>query len=157
MDDNLLQKLARQRAAGTGVSVPNHFGSADISAAWAELAKAWAKKDQWYIQGFRIDVPNGITQQQLQLSSPGRFLIGLSLTTQAQDALDALDIGFTLDVNNNSIVTDASVAMAVPNYAQGQRILFTPQPLAGNDNIEIQFDNNVGTTFIRVNLFYLPQ
>lgn len=113
-------------------------------------------KNLRYVQGFRFQLPQGATSQTIRLNSSGKELLGISIIPVT--AADQSDTQISFIVNNNNLLIDTDAENLNPNFVQGMIFFPTPQPLFGNDTIQLNFTkNNVGTINVIVNIFYVPR
>lgn len=116
-------------------------------------------KDKMYTQGFRTLInASTTTNVTIQLNSPGKFLLGISIIPVSGTNADIADCQIQLIVNNNNILLNVGAPNMNPNFVQGILYFPTPQPLMGNDSISINvIKNNAANVTIVGNIFYVPQ
>jgi hypothetical protein len=131
------------------------FGGYGASPAQMQLIQNFTKQ-QSYTQGYRFAFGAGITSQPLQLASPGKFLIGCSIIPEASSNIS--DTQVTLTINNNNVIMGVSAPLLNPGFIQGFLYYPTPQPLLGNDNIQVSFNKqNSGSIVLYFQMVYNPQ
>ncbi len=112
-----------------------------------------------YIQGYRNTVnASSSTTFTVTLNSVGKFLLGITVQPVSALLTTLGDTQVTLVVNNNNLLLATAANNLNPNFV-GNMIYFpTPQPLFGNDSIQITFiKNDAASPVIIYNFFYLPQ
>jgi|SRR6478752_9228723 len=110
-----------------------------------------------YSQGYRANINNGENTIPIKLSSSGREMLGIAIIpTGTSTDINDCQIGFV--VNNNNLLTQVAANNLNPAFVQGMIFFPTPQPLNGNDTINVTVTkNNAGTIAVIVNVFYVPQ
>jgi len=109
-----------------------------------------------YVQGFRTQIPQGNISVPINLNSSGKALLGIAIIPVA--SADISDTQTTFVVNNNNLLINVCTINLNPNFVNGMIFFPTPQPLFGNDNINLNFTkNDVGTINAIINIFYVPR
>jgi len=128
---------------------------ADVSSRQAQQTKSF-NQGLRYVQGFRSQIPQGNISVPINLNSSGRTLLGIAVIPVT--GADISDTQITFVVNNNNMLINVNVENLNPNFVQGMIFFPTPQPLFGNDNINLNFTkNNAGTVNAIINIFYIPR
>src|SRR6478609_2331432 len=110
-----------------------------------------------YSQGYRANVNQGANTVPIKLSASGREMLGIAIIpTGASTDISDCQIDFV--VNNNNLLTQVAASNLNPVFVQGMIFFPTPQPLNGNDTINVGIQkNNAGSIAVIVNVFYVPQ
>jgi hypothetical protein len=130
-----------------------------VSKKHAEQVKEF-NKNIVYVQGFRTTLAaTGATPINIQLNSPGKMFLGISLIPATGVNADIFDCAITIVINSLNIILNAAALNANPGFTQGILYLKTPQPLTGNDTITatITKSSGAGTPIVYLNAFYEPQ
>jgi hypothetical protein len=116
-------------------------------------------KNANYIQGFRATVPSaGSIPITMTLTSPGRFLTGVSILPASGVSTDLADCQVTFVVNNHTLLSSVACNTANPNFSLGFLFLPTPQPLSGQDTMIMTIAKNTAVAVIVIaNVFYEPK
>lgn len=116
-------------------------------------------KKQRRVKGYTFSVPNGQSQQNLQLSGTARILLGIQLLpvnpgtdTYIQGFQNISQISFKV---NNEIILESLHPNFATNYANDNEFLDIPRPLSGTDEITISFTNSGGTEVCAIAVYYI--
>lgn len=116
-------------------------------------------KKQRRVKGFTFSVPNGQSQQNLQISGTARILLGIQLLvvdpgtdTYIQGFQGISQIGFKV---NNEIIIESLHPNFVTNYANDEEFMSIPRPLSGTDEITISFTNSGATEVCAIAVYYI--
>lgn len=111
------------------------------------------------MQGFRSAIAaSSTTNITITLNSPGLRLLGIAIypTTAILTTLGDTQINFV--VNNLNLLLGVGANSLNPNFVQNMLFLPTPQPLQGNDSINLAvIKNDAGTATILTQIFYVPR
>lgn len=112
-----------------------------------------------YIQGTRLQLnASGTTSLQISLNASGIQFLGFTIVPASGLLTTLADTQVTLMINNNSLVLNASANNTNPNFVSNMIFFPTPQPLFGNDNIQMTFNkNDANAVFVTANIFYIPR
>lgn len=154
--------LTRQRAVLPGVPT----NAEELKTKYGDLASVekikrlqdWANRNAFVCQGFRIETQPGETPSKLELNSPADWLVGVSVSTQTQDANDVRDVTFTLQVNNFQLLSEVSMPTVVRGNGLTDQLYFpVVYPMGQNDNINTIIDRvNGGSTPNYIHIYYIP-
>lgn len=116
-------------------------------------------KKQRRVKGFTFSVPNGQSQQNLQISGTARILLGIQLLPVAPGT-DTFIQGFQNITNfsfkvNNEIILESLNPTFATNYANDGEFLAIPRPLSGTDEITISFTNSGVTEVCAIAIYYI--
>ena len=116
-------------------------------------------KKQRRVKGFQFSVPNGQSQQNLQISGTARILLGIQLIP-ISPGKDTYIQGFQAISNvsfkvNNEIIIESLHPNFVTNYANDGEFMPIPRPLSGTDEITINFTNSGATELCAIALYYI--
>jgi hypothetical protein len=116
-------------------------------------------KKQRRVKGFTFSVPNGQTQQNLQISGTARILLGIQLIpvnpgtdTYIQGFQEISNISFKV---NNEIIIESLHPNFVTNYANDGEFMPIPRPLSGTDEVTISFTNSGVTEVCAIAIYYI--
>lgn len=114
-------------------------------------------KEKIYTQGYRFTQNGaGSNQQTVQLSAPGKFLVGINVTPVTGS--DVSDMQAGLSVNSLNELVSVSFSLLNPNFTLGFLYFPVPTPLIGNDSIIFSWvKNNSGNVTFYMQLLYNPQ
>jgi hypothetical protein len=112
-----------------------------------------------YTQGFRQAVAaSAITSATITLNSSAMFLLGIAVFPTTAILTTLGDTQVTLVVNNNTLLYSVAANSLNPNFVQNMLFFPTPQPLQGNDVIQISFNkNDAAAVTVYTNVFYVPR
>jgi hypothetical protein len=116
-------------------------------------------KKQRRVKGFTFSVPNGQSQQNLQISGTARILLGIQLLPVAAGT-DTYIQGFQRISNvsfkvNNEIIIESLHPNFVTNYSNDEEFMPIPRPLSGTDEITISFTNSGLTEVCAIAIYYI--
>jgi len=116
-------------------------------------------KKQRRVKGFQFSVPNGQSQQNLQISGTSRILLGIQLLP-VNPGTDTFIQGFQSISNisfkvNNEIIIESLNPTFVTNYSNDEEFMPIPRPLSGTDQITINFTNSGGTEVCAIAIYYI--
>jgi hypothetical protein len=116
-------------------------------------------KKQRRVKGYTFSVPNGQSQQNLQLSGTARILLGIQLLV-VDPGTDTYIQGFQTISNisfkvNNEIIIESLHPNFVTNYANDEEFMSIPRPLSGTDEITISFTNSGATEVCAIAVYYI--
>ena len=116
-------------------------------------------KKQRRVKGFTFSVPNGQSQQNLQISGTARILLGIQLLPVAPGT-DTYITGFQRISNvsfkvNNEIIIESLHPNFVTNYSNDEEFMPIPRPLSGTDEITISFTNSGATEVCAIAIYYI--
>lgn len=116
-------------------------------------------KKQRRVKGFTFSVPNGQSQQNLQISGTARILLGIQLLPVAPGT-DTYIQGFQTISNvsfkvNNEIIIESLHPNFVTNYSNDEEFMSIPRPLSGTDEITISFTNSGATEVCAIAIYYI--
>jgi hypothetical protein len=116
-------------------------------------------KKQRRVKGFTFSVPNGQSQQNLQISGTARILLGIQLLPVAAGT-DTYIQGFQRISNvsfkvNNEIIIESLHPNFVTNYSNDEEFMPIPRPLSGTDEITISFTNSGITEVCAIAIYYI--
>ena len=116
-------------------------------------------KKQRRVKGFTFSVPNGQSQQNLQISGTARILLGIQLLPVAAGT-DTYIQGFQRISNvsfkvNNEIIIESLHPNFVTNYSNDEEFMPIPRPLSGTDEITISFINSGATEVCAIAIYYI--
>ena len=116
-------------------------------------------KKQRRVKGFQFSVPNGQTQQNLQISGTARILLGIQLLP-VNPGTDTFIQGFQSISNisfkvNNEIIIESLNPTFVTNYSNDEEFMPIPRPLSGTDQITINFTNSGATEVCAIAIYYI--
>ena len=116
-------------------------------------------KKQRRVKGFTFSVPNGQSQQNLQISGTARILLGIQLLP-VDPGTDTFIQGFQRITNfsfkvNNEIILESLNPTFATNYANDGEFLAIPRPLSGTDEITISFTNSGATEVCAIAIYYI--
>lgn len=127
----------------------------DVSASQVKQVREFNKTLR-YVQGFRAAINAGTNQVQLSLNASGKMFLGLAVMPIL--AGDLSDTDASLVINNANLLQTVNVQNLNPNFVQGMIFYPVPQPLFGNDTINMSFvKNNAGTVITYINVYYVPR
>jgi hypothetical protein len=116
-------------------------------------------KKQRRVKGYTFSVPNGQSQQNLQLSGTARILLGIQLLAVApgtdvfiQGFQNISQISFKV---NNEIILESLHPNFITNYANDNEYMDLPRPLSGTDQITISFTNSGATEVCAIAVYYI--
>jgi hypothetical protein len=116
-------------------------------------------KKQRRVKGYTFSVPNGQSQQNLNLSGTARILLGIQLLpvspgtdTYIQGFQRISQIGFKV---NNEIILESLHPNFITNYANDEEYMDLPRPLSGTDEITISFTNSGATEVCAIAVYYI--
>lgn len=111
------------------------------------------------VQGFRSAIAaSSTTNITLTLNSSGLRLLGIAIypITAILTTLGDTQINFV--VNNLNLLLGVGANSLNPNFVQNMLFFPTPQPLQGNDSINLAvIKNDAGATTILTQIFYVPR
>ena len=116
-------------------------------------------KKQRRVKGFTFSVPNGQSQQNLQISGTARILLGIQLLPVAAGT-DTYIQGFQRISNvsfkvNNEIIIESLHPNFITNYSNDEEFMAIPRPLSGTDEITISFINSGATEVCAIAIYYI--
>jgi hypothetical protein len=116
-------------------------------------------KKQRRVKGFQFSVPNGQSQQNLQISGTARILLGIQLLP-VNPGTDTFIQGFQSISNisfkvNNEIIIESLNPTFVTNYSNDEEFMPIPRPLSGTDQITISFTNSGATEVCAIAIYYI--
>ena len=116
-------------------------------------------KKQRRVKGFTFSIPNGQSQQNLQISGTARILLGIQLLPVAPGT-DTYIQGFQSISNvsfkvNNEIIIESLHPNFVTNYSNDEEFMPIPRPLSGTDEITISFTNSGATEVCAIAIYYI--
>jgi hypothetical protein len=116
-------------------------------------------KKQRRVKGFQFSVPNGQSQQNLQISGTARILLGIQLLP-VNPGTDTFIQGFQSISNisfkvNNEIIIESLNPTFVTNYSNDEEFMPIPRPLSGTDQITINFTNSGNTEVCAIAIYYI--
>jgi len=116
-------------------------------------------KKQRRVKGYSFNVPNGQSQQNLQISGTARILLGIQLIPIAPGT-DTYIQGFQRITNisfkvNNEIILESIHPNFVTNYANDEEFMPIPRPLSGSDEVTISFTNSGVTETCAIAIYYI--
>lgn len=116
-------------------------------------------KKQRRVKGFTFSVPNGQSQQNLQISGTARILLGIQLLV-VDPGTDTYIQGFQRISNisfkvNNEIIIESLHPNFVTNYSNDEEFMPIPRPLSGTDEITISFTNSGATEVCAIAIYYI--
>jgi hypothetical protein len=116
-------------------------------------------KKQRRVKGFQFSVPNGQSQQNLQISGTARILLGIQLLP-VNAGTDTFIQGFQRISNisfkvNNEIIIESLNPTFVTNYSNDEEFMPIPRPLSGTDQITINFTNSGATEICAIAIYYI--
>ena len=116
-------------------------------------------KKQRRVKGFQFSVPNGQSQQNLQISGTARILLGIQLLP-VNPGTDTFIQGFQRISNisfkvNNEIIIESLNPTFVTNYSNDEEFMPIPRPLSGTDQITINFTNSGATEVCAIAIYYI--
>jgi hypothetical protein len=116
-------------------------------------------KKQRRVKGYTFNVPNGQSQQNLQISGTARILLGIQLLVVAPGT-DTYIQGFQSITNisfkvNNEIILESIHPNFVTNYANDEEFMPIPRPLSGSDEVTISFTNSGLTETCAIAIYYI--
>jgi hypothetical protein len=116
-------------------------------------------KKQRRVKGYSFNVPNGQSQQNLQISGTARILLGIQLIPVAPGT-DTYIQGFQRITNisfkvNNEIILESIHPNFVTNYANDEEFMPIPRPLSGSDEVTISFTNSGVTETCAIAIYYI--
>jgi len=116
-------------------------------------------KKQRRVKGYSFNVPNGQSQQNLQISGTARILLGIQLLpvapgtdTYIQGFQNITNISFKV---NNEIILESIHPNFVTNYANDEEFMPIPRPLSGSDEVTISFTNSGATEICAIAIYYI--
>jgi len=116
-------------------------------------------KKQRRLKGYTFNVPNGQSQQNLQLSGTARVLLGIQLIpiapgtdTYIQGFQNISEVSFKV---NNEIIIESLSPQFLTNYANDEEYCDIPRPLSGTDQITISFTNSGATEVCAIAVYYI--
>lgn len=116
-------------------------------------------KKQRRVKGYTFSVPNGQSQQNLNLSGTARILLGIQLLpvapgtdTYIQGFQNISQISFKV---NNEIILESLHPNFLTNYANDNEYMDLPRPLSGTDEITISFTNSGVTEVCAIAVYYI--
>jgi hypothetical protein len=116
-------------------------------------------KKQRRVKGYSFNVPNGQSQQDLQISGTARILLGIQLLpvdggrqTYVEGFERITNISFKV---NNEIILESIHPNFVTNYANDEEYLAIPRPLSGSDQVTINFTNSGATETCAIAIYYI--
>jgi len=116
-------------------------------------------KKQRRVKGYTFSVPNGQSQQNLNLSGTARILLGIQLLpvapgtdTYIQGFQNISQISFKV---NNEIILESLHPNFITNYANDNEYMDLPRPLSGTDEITISFTNSGATEVCAIAVYYI--
>jgi len=116
-------------------------------------------KKQRRLKGYTFNVPNGQSQQNLQLSGTARVLLGIQLIpiapgtdTFIQGFQNISEVSFKV---NNEIIIESLSPQFLTNYANDEEYCDIPRPLSGTDQITISFTNSGATEVCAIAVYYI--
>jgi hypothetical protein len=117
-------------------------------------------KKQRRVKGYSFNVPNGQTQQNLQISGTARILLGIQLLVVGPAGTDTFIQGFQSITNisfkvNNEIILESLHPNFVTNYANDEEFMPIPRPLSGSDEVTISFTNPGATETCAIAIYYI--
>ena len=116
-------------------------------------------KKQRRVKGFQFSIPNGQSQQNLQISGTARILLGIQLLP-VNPGTDTFIQGFQSISNisfkvNNEIIIESLNPTFVTNYSNDEEFMPIPRPLSGTDQITINFTNSGATEVCAIAIYYI--
>jgi hypothetical protein len=116
-------------------------------------------KKQRRVKGFQFNVPNGQSQQNLQISGTARILLGIQLLPVAAGT-DTFIQGFKELANvsfkvNNEIIIESLNPSFVTNYSNDEEFMQSRARFRYSDEITISFTNSGNRSLRYCNLLYL--
>jgi len=116
-------------------------------------------KKQRRVKGYSFNVPNGQSQQNLQISGTARILLGIQLLPVAPGT-DVYIQGFQRISNisfkvNNEIILESIHPNFLTNYANDGEFMPIPRPLSGSDEVTISFTNSGVTETCAIAIYYI--
>jgi hypothetical protein len=116
-------------------------------------------KKQRRVKGFTFSVPNGQSQQNLQISGTARILLGIQLLV-VDPGTDTYIQGFQTISNvsfkvNNEIIIESLHPNFITNYSNDEEFMAIPRPLSGTDEITISFTNSGATEVCAIAIYYI--
>jgi hypothetical protein len=116
-------------------------------------------KKQRRLKGYTFNVPNGQSQQNLQLSGTARVLLGIQLIpiapgtdTFIQGFQNISEVSFKV---NNEIIIESLSPQFLTNYSNDEEYCDIPRPLSGTDQITISFTNSGVTEKCAIAVYYI--
>jgi hypothetical protein len=116
-------------------------------------------KKQRRLKGYTFNVPNGQSQQNLQLSGTARVLLGIQLIpiapgtdTYIQGFQNISEVSFKV---NNEIIIESLSPQFLTNYSNDEEYCDIPRPLSGTDQITISFTNSGATEKCAIAVYYI--
>jgi hypothetical protein len=116
-------------------------------------------KKQRRLKGYTFNVPNGQSQQNLQLSGTARVLLGIQLIpiapgtdTFIQGFQNISEVSFKV---NNEIIIESLSPQFLTNYSNDEEYCDIPRPLSGTDQITISFTNSGATEKCAIAVYYI--
>ena len=116
-------------------------------------------KKQRRLKGYTFNVPNGQSQQNLQLSGTARVLLGIQLIpiapgtdTFIQGFQNISEVSFKV---NNEIIIESLSPQFLTNYSNDEEYCDIPRPLSGTDQITISFTNSGATEVCAIAVYYI--
>ena len=116
-------------------------------------------KQQRRLKGYTFNVPNGQSQQNLQLSGTARILLGIQLIpiapgtdTFIQGFQNISEVSFKV---NNEIIIESLSPQFLTNYSNDEEYCEIPRPLSGTDQITISFTNSGATEKCAIAVYYI--
>lgn len=111
-----------------------------------------------YIQGqSTLVAANASTPQSITLLAPGKMLLGITLIPSLK-TIDMSSITLDFKVNNNVLLTKVNCENLNPLSCQSFIFFPLPQPLVGNDQIDITYNSLLGAAVnIVSNIYYIPR
>jgi hypothetical protein len=116
-------------------------------------------KKQRRVKGYTFSVPNGQSQQNLQISGTARILLGIQLIpvaagtdTYIQGFQRISQVAFKV---NNEIILESLHPNFVTNYANDSEYMELPRPLSGTDEVTISFTNSGATEVCAIAIYYI--
>jgi hypothetical protein len=116
-------------------------------------------KKQRRLKGYTFNVPNGQSQQNLQLSGTARVLLGIQLIpiapgtdTFIQGFQNITEVSFKV---NNEIIIESLSPQFLTNYSNDEEYCDIPRPLSGTDQITISFTNSGATEKCAIAVYYI--
>jgi hypothetical protein len=116
-------------------------------------------KKQRRLKGYTFNVPNGQSQQNLQLSGSARVLLGIQLIpiahgtdTFIQGFQNISEVSFKV---NNEIIIESLSPQFLTNYSNDEEYCDIPRPLSGTDQITISFTNSGATEKCAIAVYYI--
>jgi hypothetical protein len=116
-------------------------------------------KKQRRVKGYQFSVPNGQSQQNLQISGTARILLGIELIpinpgtdTYIQGFQSISNVSFKV---NNEIIIESLHPNFITNYSNDSEFMEIPRPLSGTDEITISFTNSGATEVCAIAIYYI--